>query len=90
MQDSGVGIKAEHLSEIFEMFRQAPDGEWRRGGVGLGLYIVKRLAAVLGAEIEVSSAPGRGATVPHPRARSPARWRPERSSTTDCADPRNP
>ncbi|MGH7789992.1 MAG: sensor histidine kinase, partial [Candidatus Binatia bacterium] len=62
VQDSGVGIKAEHLSEIFEMFRQAPDGEGSPGGVGLGLYIVKRLATVLGAEIEVSSAPGRGAT----------------------------
>ncbi len=62
VQDSGVGIKAEHLSEIFEMFRQAPDGESSPGGVGLGLYIVKRLATVLGAEIEVSSAPGRGAT----------------------------
>jgi signal transduction histidine kinase len=62
VQDSGVGIKAEHLSDIFEMFRQAPDGESAPGGVGLGLYIVKRLAAVLGAEIEVSSAPGRGAT----------------------------
>ena len=62
VQDSGVGIKSEHLSEIFEMFRQAPDGESAPGGVGLGLYIVKRLAVVLGAEIEVSSAPGRGAT----------------------------
>jgi signal transduction histidine kinase len=62
VQDSGMGIKSEHLSDIFEMFRQAPDGERTAGGVGLGLYIVKRLAAVLGAEIEVSSAPGRGAT----------------------------
>jgi len=62
VQDSGVGIKAEHLSQIFDMFRQAPDGESHSGGVGLGLYIVKRLAAALGAEIEVSSAPGRGAT----------------------------
>jgi signal transduction histidine kinase len=62
VQDSGIGIKAEHLSDIFEMFRQVPDAEGTAGGVGLGLYIVKRLAAVLGAEIEVSSAPGRGAT----------------------------
>jgi signal transduction histidine kinase len=44
------------------MFRQVPSGEAPPGGVGLGLYIVKRLATVLGAEIEVSSAPGRGAT----------------------------
>jgi signal transduction histidine kinase len=62
VQDSGVGIKSENLSEIFEMFRQAHGGDAAPGGVGLGLYIVKRLAAVLGAEIEVSSAPGRGAT----------------------------
>ncbi len=72
VQDSGVGIKAEHLSQIFDMFRQAPDGESHTGGVGLGLYIVKRLAAALAAEIEVSSAPGRGATfrihVPLPEA----------------------
>jgi signal transduction histidine kinase len=62
VQDSGVGIKAEHLSQIFEMFRQAPNGDGNHGGVGLGLYIVKRLAGILGAEIDVSSAPERGAT----------------------------
>ena len=62
VQDSGVGIRAEHLSDIFEMFRQGPEGRSTTGGVGLGLYIVKRLAELLGAEIEVSSAPGRGAT----------------------------
>jgi signal transduction histidine kinase len=44
------------------MFRQAPNGEGNQGGVGLGLYIVKRLAGILGAEIDVSSAPERGAT----------------------------
>lgn len=62
VQDSGIGIKAEHLSSIFEMFRQIPQPDSVPGGVGLGLYIVKRLASVLGAEIEVSSAPGRGTT----------------------------
>jgi signal transduction histidine kinase len=62
VQDSGVGIKAEHLSQIFDMFRQAPSSGGNPGGVGLGLYIVKRLAGILGAEIDVSSAPERGAT----------------------------
>jgi signal transduction histidine kinase len=62
VQDSGVGIKAEHLSQIFDMFRQAPNGGGGQNGVGLGLYIVKRLAGILGAEIDVSSAPDRGAT----------------------------
>ena len=62
VQDTGVGIKTEHLNAIFEMFRQTPDSEHVGGGVGLGLYIVKRLAGALGAEIEVSSAPRRGAS----------------------------
>jgi signal transduction histidine kinase len=66
VQDSGIGIKPEHLSDIFEKFRQipAPDAEWvpSGGGVGLGLYIAKRLATVLGAEIDVSSTPRRGST----------------------------
>jgi signal transduction histidine kinase len=62
VQDSGVGIRAQHLSQIFEMFRQIPQPDTVPGGAGLGLYIVQRFAHVLGAEIEVRSAPGRGTT----------------------------
>jgi signal transduction histidine kinase len=62
VQDSGIGIRAEYLSEIFEMFRQISPADTVPGGVGLGLYIVRRFAHVLGADIEVSSAPGRGTT----------------------------
>jgi signal transduction histidine kinase len=62
VQDTGVGIRAEHLSGIFEIFRQIPQEESIPGGVGLGLYIVNRLAGILGAEVDVSSNPGRGST----------------------------
>jgi hypothetical protein len=54
-----VGIKAEHLSQIRNV---SPGTQWRwqPWRWDLGLYIVKRLAGILGAEIDASSAPERG------------------------------
>ena len=57
--DSGMGIPAAQLAEIFEPFRQAEAGK-ARGGTGLGLAISRRLVEVLGGELSVHSEPGHG------------------------------
>ena len=59
--DTGSGIARADLTRIFTAFEQADAGV-RAGGTGLGLAISRNLARLMGGDLEVSSAPGQGAT----------------------------
>jgi signal transduction histidine kinase len=63
--DTGVGIASADLDRIFDEFEQVnagPRGDSMQRGTGLGLAISRRLARLLGGEVGVESASGRGST----------------------------
>jgi len=56
VKDNGVGISAEMLPQVFEMFLQVDRSERRaRGGLGIGLTLVKRLVAMHDGTVEAKS-----------------------------------
>lgn len=63
VSDTGVGIPEHVLPVLFEKYRQLDSSIARTyDGMGLGLFIAKRLTEVLGGELNVTSHPGRGST----------------------------
>ncbi|MCP1603173.1 PAS domain S-box-containing protein [Pseudomonas citronellolis] len=78
--DTGMGIPADKLGEIFQEFKR---GDTQRShqdrGLGLGLAIVEKIARMLGHRIQVGSVPGKGSrfAIEVPLARGAVRARPE-------------
>lgn len=60
VRDTGIGIPDEDKERIFDMFYQVPRPGEVHGGVGLGLYIVRRFVELLQGQIQVESDKGRG------------------------------
>lgn len=61
VEDSGIGIPAEHLPRIFEKFYVVDGGIARRaGGTGVGLYLVREIVRLHRGSVEVRSLPGEG------------------------------
>jgi signal transduction histidine kinase/CheY-like chemotaxis protein/methanogenic corrinoid protein MtbC1 len=61
VKDTGIGIDATALEDIFEMFQQADFSTSRKyGGTGLGLSISRKLIHLMGGTIQAASVPGKG------------------------------
>ena len=76
LRDTGIGIAAEDLPHIFDLYRQADEANPRsRAGLGIGLAVVRQLVQLHGGNVSVASAgPGQGSefTVRLPREDSAA------------------
>jgi signal transduction histidine kinase len=62
VEDTGIGIPAEHIGHLFERFYKVPDSGIKNSGYGLGLAICKSVADGYNGDISVTSKPGEGTT----------------------------
>jgi signal transduction histidine kinase/ActR/RegA family two-component response regulator len=82
VEDNGIGIPADMLPRVFDMFTQADRTlDHSRGGLGIGLTLVRRLVEMHAGKIEVRSVRGQGTTfiIRLPVLSAPARVQPPRA-----------
>lgn len=63
VRDTGIGIDAKELPNIFEQFATVDEQtSTKYGGTGVGLALTRKLCCMMGGKIEVTSTPGQGST----------------------------
>jgi PAS domain S-box-containing protein len=62
VQDTGIGVPAEHQAKLFQPFQRAGQERGPVQGTGIGLMISKRLVQMMGGEIDFRSEPGVGSS----------------------------
>jgi len=60
VRDQGIGIAPEDQARIFEQFERTDDSRKHAAGLGLGLFITRKIVDLHGGRIDVESAPGEG------------------------------
>ncbi|MGH8132654.1 MAG: two-component regulator propeller domain-containing protein, partial [Steroidobacteraceae bacterium] len=85
--DTGIGIAAENQQKIFEQFTQEDASTTRRfGGTGLGLAISRQIVELMGATLQLASAPGAGSTFSFELTLPLAAEQPRRAAPTPRLD----
>jgi signal transduction histidine kinase/DNA-binding response OmpR family regulator len=62
IEDTGIGIEADRIDQIFQAFEQVGDRQRHSEGTGLGLAISQKIVQLMGGEIKVNSVLGEGST----------------------------
>jgi len=82
--DHGIGISPEHQARVFERFQRAVPAQ-NFGGLGLGLYVARQIVEAHGGTIQLSSAPGAGATFTVRLPRQPPATQPQVDPSSPAA-----